>query len=109
MRTAGSTTRPRRSAASACLRRISRRTGSILLGHLLERLMRDDVVAPKVRTCTLYAAACSTRFAGERYLAAADAGLIDLKRLALYFLSDENEKRDGLPSPQLPAYGKSLL
>ena len=27
----------------------------------------------------------------------------------LYVLSDANEKADGLPSPQLPAYGKSLL
>jgi len=36
-------------------------------------------------------------------------GLIDLARLTLYCLSDENEKRDGLPSPEVPAYGKSLL
>jgi hypothetical protein len=83
--------------------------GSILLGHLLERMSLGDIPAPPAKSCTLYAPACSTRFAVERYLSAADAGLIDLKRLALYFLSDENEKRDGLPSPELPAYGKSLL
>lgn len=85
--------------------------GAILLGHLLERLMQPDLAAaaPKVRTCTLFAPACSTRFAMERYAAAADAGLVELDRLALYVLSDGNEKRDGLPSPEVPAYGKSLL
>ena len=90
---------------------IGHSAGAILLGHLLERMMQSDLAgtAPSVRTCTLYAPACSTRFAVERYIAAADAGLIDLKRVAIYHLSDENEKRDGLPSPELPAYGKSLL
>ena len=85
--------------------------GAILLGHLLERLVQADLAAaaPRVRTCTLYAPACSTRFAGERYLTAADAGLLDLRRLSIYCLSDENEKKDGLPSPDIPAYGKSLL
>ena len=83
--------------------------GSILLGHLLERMTRPDLAAPKVRTCTLFAAACSTRFAVDHYLLAAGAGVIDQKRLSLYFLTDENEKKDGLPSPELPAYGKSLL
>jgi hypothetical protein len=85
--------------------------GSILLGHLLERLGRDDLVgaAPRIGSCTLYAAACSSRFAVERYLAAADKGLLSLDRLWLYVLSDANEKRDGLPSPKVAAYGKSLL
>lgn len=85
--------------------------GSILLGHLLERMTRQDLLAaaPRVTTCTLFAAACSVRFAVERYLAAADANLLDLGRLWLYGLSDENEKRDGLPTPSLALYGKSLL
>jgi hypothetical protein len=83
--------------------------GAILLGHLLERMGLGDLASPKVRTCTLFAPACSTRFATERYLRAEDLGLLDLKRLTLYCLTDENEKRDGLPSPALPAYGKSLL
>jgi hypothetical protein len=88
---------------------IGHSAGSILLGHLLERMGLGDIQPPPVKSCTLYAASCSTRFAVDHYLAAADGGLIDLKRLVLYFLSDENEKRDGLPSPELPAYGKSLL
>lgn len=85
--------------------------GSILLGHLLERAMKPDLKAasPKIHTCTLFAAACSMRFAVERYVAAADKKLLDLERLWLYYLSDNNEKRDGLPSPRLAAYGKSLL
>lgn len=83
--------------------------GAILLGHLLERMGLPDLVSPQVRTCTLFAPACSSRFAVERYLVAEDLGLIDLKRLTVYCLTDENEKRDGLPSPELPAYGKSLL
>ena len=85
--------------------------GSILLGHLLERMAWPDLAAasPKVKSCTLFAPACSTRFAVDHYLAAAEDGLLDLGRLSIYCLSDDNEKRDGLPSPDLPAYGKSLL
>ena len=85
--------------------------GSILIGHLLDRMLQDRLPgkSPGIRTCTLYAPACSTRFAVEHYLPAAQAGLLSLEKLWLYYLSDENEKRDGLPSPDLPAYGKSLL
>ena len=85
--------------------------GSILIGHLLDQMLKADPTArsPGVKTCTLYAAACSTRFAVEHYLPAAEAGLIDLQKLWLYYLTDVNEKRDGLPSPQVAAYGKSLL
>ena len=85
--------------------------GAILLGHLLERAMAEDLrpIAPKISTCTLFAAACPMRFAVERYIAAAEKKLLDLNRLWLYYLSDANEKRDGLPSPGLAAYGKSLL
>jgi len=90
---------------------VAHSAGAILLGHLLERMAQADLVGDtvRVRTCTLFAPACSTRFAAERYLAAADAGLLDLRRLSIYCLSDENEKKDGLPSPDIPAYGKSLL
>jgi hypothetical protein len=84
---------------------IGHSAGSILLGHLLERM----AVGPKVKTCTLFAPACSVSFAVRYYLPAADVALVDLERLWIYFLSDANEKRDGLPSPALPAYGKSLL
>lgn len=90
---------------------IGHSAGSILQGHLLERMMKSDLksAAPKINTCTLFAAACSMRFAVERYVAAADKKLLDLERLWLYYLSDANEKNDGLPTPRLAAYGKSLL
>lgn len=85
---------------------IGHSAGAILLGHLLERMAASKL---KARTCTLFAPACSLSFAVRHYLAAADARLIDLERLWIYVLSDANEKRDGLPSPEVPAYGKSLL
>jgi hypothetical protein len=90
---------------------IGHSAGTILLGHLLQRLLADDLraQAPQVQTCTLYAAACSVRFANQHYLPAADAGLLDLGRLWLHCLSDQNERADALPSPAVPVYGKSLL
>jgi hypothetical protein len=90
---------------------IGHSAGSILLGHLLDHMTNGGVnSAPlAVKTCTLYAAACSSRFAVEKYLPAAKAGILDLKALSLYYLTDFNEKRDALPTPGLAAYGKSLL
>jgi hypothetical protein len=85
--------------------------GAILLGHLLQRLTQSDLLPARVemQTVTLFAAACSARFAVQHYAAAGAAGLIRADRLWSYYLSDENERRDGLPTPDLPAYGKSLL
>ncbi|ERK17620.1 Cysteine protease [Pantoea sp. AS-PWVM4] len=90
---------------------IGHSAGSILLGHLLERFIRDDLLAkaPPISTLTLYAAACSVRFAVEKFLPAADNALFSLSNLWLYYLSDDNEKADGLPTADVPMYGKSLL
>jgi hypothetical protein len=85
---------------------IGHSAGSILLGHLLERLAP---LGTNVRTVTLFAPACSLSFATRYYLPAADQKVIDLARLWIHFLSDANEKRDAVPAPSLPAYGKSLL
>jgi pimeloyl-ACP methyl ester carboxylesterase len=82
--------------------------GAILLGHLLTRL-GDIAHAPRIASATLFAPACSTRFAVDHYLAAANRGQLALQALRLHVLSDENERGDGLPSPGLAAYGKSLL
>jgi hypothetical protein len=85
--------------------------GSILLGHLLTRMRQPDLVNPKllrIESCALYAAACSVRFAVQHYLPA-DQDILDTARMSLYVLSDANEKADGLPKPDAPAYGKSLL
>lgn len=93
------------------LHAVGHSAGAIKLGHLLERLCGGDLVAaaPRVSTVTLFAPACSSRFAVARYLAAAEKGVLSLDRLWLYVLSDENEKLDALPKPELGVYGKSLL
>jgi hypothetical protein len=85
--------------------------GSILLGWLLDRLSKDDLrpSAPKISSCALYAAACSVQFAVGTYAKVARTPLFNLKDLWLYYLSDSNEKDDGLPTPEAPLYGKSLL
>ena len=82
--------------------------GAILLGHLLTRL-GDIAHAPRIASASLFAPACSTRFAVDHYLAAARRGQLPLQALRLHVLSDENERADGLPTPALAAYGKSLL
>ncbi|MEO8136284.1 MAG: C1 family peptidase [Betaproteobacteria bacterium] len=85
--------------------------GSILLGGLLERMARSDLLpdSPKVTSCSLYAAACSVQFAVGTYGKVAQAGLFDLDDLWLSYLTDDNEKADALPSSALEIYGKSLL
>lgn len=83
--------------------------GSILLGHLLERMSARGEAPTGVSSCSLLAPACSVEFANERYLAAAATTLLPLERLWLYVLSDDNEKRDGLPTPERDLYSKSLL
>lgn len=90
---------------------IGHSAGSILLGHFLTLLAPKDATAPllKVETTSLYAAACSVAFANRTYVPADQAMVIDLDKLWLYVLSDDNEKKDGLPTPAFRAYGKSLL
>ncbi|MNE62241.1 hypothetical protein D3C80_1575110 [compost metagenome] len=63
----------------------------------------------KVRSCELFAAACSSRFALDHYLKAHANGVLPLDQLWLDVLRDEDEKADGLPTPGFAAYGKSLL
>jgi hypothetical protein len=86
--------------------------GSILLGHLLP-LLRDaagkSAALAKLASCTLYAPACSVRFAAEHYGDALKAAQLSAAALTLYVLSDANEKDDALPSPSVELYGKSLL
>ncbi len=87
--------------------------GAILLGHFVSQLASNKSAGKpqtlEIRTTTLYAAACSSGFANRTYANAASAKVLDLAKLWLYVLSDENETADGLPTPSLPAYGKSLL
>lgn len=88
---------------------IGHSAGSILLGHLLERVAHDNTLAMTLGSCTLFAAACSVQFANDRYVFAHQRGLLPLNRLWLNHLTDENERKDGLPSEETPIYGRSLL
>ena len=85
--------------------------GSILLGWLLDRLVRPDLqpAAPPISSCTLFAAACSVQFAVGTYAKAAQTPVFNLKNLYLHYLNDANERDDGLPSAATQLYGKSLL
>ncbi len=84
--------------------------GSILLGHLLDRLAPDGKISVvPASSCELYAAACSSGFAVQHYLGADRAGVLPLNRLHLHALSDANERADGLPNASNRIYGKSLL
>ncbi len=90
---------------------IGHSAGSILLGHLLSLLAKSGSVPLKVSSLSLYAAACSVRFAVEQFLRrGADA--LDTKNVHLHFLSDRNEKDDylgGIKAAGLHLYGRSLL
>ncbi|MEY4730288.1 MAG: hypothetical protein RL020_1446 [Pseudomonadota bacterium] len=86
--------------------------GAVMLGHLVATLAARPASkqkALKIKTSTLFAPACSLSFANRTYALAAKSGVLDLATLSLYVLSDQNEKSDGLPTPRLPAYGKSFL
>ena len=86
---------------------IGHSAGSILLGHLLDRLGGKNGI--QVASCELHAAACSSSFAVQHYGGADKAGVLALKNLRLNVLSDANERMDGLPSAERNIYGKSLL
>ncbi len=91
---------------------IGHSAGAELLGHLLSQLAvhrKAKKNTLKIATSTLFAPACSIAFANRTYAAAAHVGALDLAKLWLYVLSDENERADGLPSASLPAYSKSFL
>lgn len=85
--------------------------GSIVLGWLLDRATRPDLLPSVVpiASCTLFAAACSLQFALGTYAKAARTPAFDLKKLWVYYLTDDNERADGLPTGKARLYGKSLL
>jgi hypothetical protein len=75
--------------------------GAILLGHLLTCLRR---VRLRVRTCSLYAPACSIDFALAHYATAFAARTLARRDLHLHVLSDQRELDD-----TVGPYRKSLL
>jgi Papain family cysteine protease len=80
---------------------IGHSAGAILLGHLLDMLR---AVALPAQTCSLYAPACTVRFAREHYQPAIEAGILGRQAVAVDILSDERELADSVGP-----YGKSLL
>jgi hypothetical protein len=75
--------------------------GSILLGHVLDLMRARDL---RLRTCSLYAPACTVRFALDHYRAAVDADTLAKQDLHIHLLSDERERED-----TVGPYRKSLL
>lgn len=73
--------------------------GSILLGQLGLLLAQNSL---KIKSCRLYAAACTTGFAGAYYVPALRDGTIE--RLTCDVMSDDREQDDSVGP-----YGKSLL
>ena len=75
--------------------------GSILHGHLLDLLRRAKL---QVASCTLFAPACTLRFALQYYGKAITAGTLTPGALFVENLSEEREQADSVGP-----YGKSLL
>lgn len=61
--------------------------GSIMIGALLAVLGRRGV---KVKTCSLYAPACTVEFAAQTYIKAFDSQVLAPKSVAIDLLSDGN-------------------
>jgi len=78
--------------------------GSILLGYFLDLLCEARI---PVASCTLFAPACTIKFALDHYKPATDTaadGILDKANTAFEILSDERELADSVGP-----YGKSLL
>jgi hypothetical protein len=75
--------------------------GAILLGHLLDVARRRALA---IRSCSLYAPACTLQFTLERYGPAVAQGVLAKPDLHLHLLSDRREREDAVGP-----YGKSLL
>ena len=80
---------------------IGHSAGSILLGYFLD-IARNRRL--KVRSCSLYAPACTVAFANSHYTGAVEAGVMTKNDLYLHVLSDELERDDSVW-----LYRKSLL
>ena len=75
--------------------------GSILLGHFLGAARTRGLT---VRSCTLFAPACTIDFANDHYRPAVDSGVMAKEGLHVHVLSDPRERED-----TVGPYGKSLL
>ena len=80
---------------------IGHSAGSILLGHLLDQLRQQK---QKVKSCSLFAPACTVEFALSHYIPALIEGTLQFDRFNFDILSDDREQAD-----TVGPYGKSLL
>jgi Papain family cysteine protease len=87
--------------AAVRLHLIGHSAGAIMLGHFLDLLPAASL---RAETCSLYAPACTVRFALDHYRPAIEAGVIGRQALSLDILSDARELGD-----TVGPYGKSLL
>ena len=76
--------------------------GSILLGHFLDAAKTRGLT---VRSCSLYAPACTIDFANDHYRPAVAGGVMAKEDLHVHVLSDAREREDTV----MGTYGKSLL
>jgi hypothetical protein len=76
--------------------------GSILLGHLLDLMVKRPRVA--VASLSLFAPACTMRFALDHYRRAVRAGILPRASILCRNLDDDRERADSVWK-----YGKSLL
>lgn len=75
--------------------------GSIMIGHLLDAAAGTKL---NFKSCGLYAPACTTAFAVDRYGKAFASGLLKKSSLHIDLLADDAEVRD-----KVGPYGKSIL
>jgi hypothetical protein len=75
--------------------------GAILLGHLLDQIAPKKL---KVKTCTLFAPACTLAFALDHYGKAHSKQILSKKDLVVDLMSEKLEQDD-----TVGPYGKSLL
>ncbi len=81
---------------------IGHSAGTILLGEMLRRLTQQRL---RVKSCHLYAAACTIPFANRTFAPALEAGTLKPEALHQHVLSDSIEKKDTC----FGIYSKSLL
>ena len=80
---------------------IGHSAGSILLGHFLNAAGKRGLT---VRSCSLYAPACTVAFANDHYRRAVESDTLAMENLHVHVLSDAQERRDAVGP-----YRKSLL
>jgi len=80
---------------------VAHSSGAVLLGYWLSVLAQKKI---ELKTVSLYAPACTTKFAHEHFDKAVEKGVLALSSICIDYLSDERERADSIGP-----YNKSLL